>query len=773
MISLLARLAADQRAWGWLIVALLAIPPIFGYAGYRIAPEVREDWVPQATIDELRRSEADFSFHAPFVAVLESDDFFREDRMKAVWQTITALRDVSQIKQVAWAGNVPSVNLRGRISPLIEGVPLKPEDEFTATDESLKAGREAWLNHPLIAGKIVSEDGKTLLLLINADQEAYEGDARTAEREKIDTELQEALAAHLPAAGIRARLTGIEPLYVVHDRALKEDIVHIQFIAYAVTGILCVLIFRRPAAIIIAGTGPVVGVCWTVGWLMLTGQSHNQLAGIILPVMVMMIGFTDGVHMVVRIRQLRASGKTLRDSIYEAVMAVGPACFLTSLTTAIGFGSLMLSDSEMVAGFGRVSAIGVVLTFVSVVLVTPLLANSFLGRNMHVEQHRDVLGGFLEKMSVIVRPISRVAGLVVLVGIAGTCFSVYMSSMLQPDDRLSDRVPQNSDARQALTHCEEVMGGVRYVRLSIDWKTEEDLTDPDDVTVDKRELWNCIEDCENLLIGTDPVNNAFSIRTLLTVFRIRNAEKHFTLASKLPEPMRRQFYRKDIGRTQVLGRIKDLGIAKWEPVLAELEKDAQKIADRYPGIKISLLSDVMIEGRAVRGMIDELISSLLVAALIIFVVLAVAFRSLRLGLVSILPNVMPLAAAGALRWTISDSLDIASACSFAICLGIAVDDTIHYLTHFEHARKAGKSPLQANKETFTTVGSALVMTTVVMTAGLGTVLTSQMPVNVNFAAMACTTLAVALIADLIFLPALMTLFPGKDVRASKQAVDSK
>ena len=144
----------------------------------------------------------------------------------------------------------------------------------------------------------MAEDGKTLLLLINAQQDTYEGQARAIEREKIDNALQEVLSRRFSSSEIRARLTGIEALYVVHDRALKEDIVDIQLIAYAVTGLLCIVIFRRPAAIIVAGMGPAVGVFWTVGWLKLTGQSHNELAGIILPVMVMMIGFTDGVHMV-------------------------------------------------------------------------------------------------------------------------------------------------------------------------------------------------------------------------------------------------------------------------------------------------------------------------------------------------------------------------------------------------------------------------------------------------------------------------------------------
>ena len=80
-----------------------------------------------------------------------------------------------------------------------------------------------------------------------------------------------------------------------------------------------------------------------MGWLLLAGQAGNELAIIILPVMVTMIGYTDGVHLVVRIRQLKAAGSTARDAVFHAVETVGPACLLTSVTTAIGFGSLKMS----------------------------------------------------------------------------------------------------------------------------------------------------------------------------------------------------------------------------------------------------------------------------------------------------------------------------------------------------------------------------------------------------------------------------------------------
>ncbi|MDA0590239.1 MAG: efflux RND transporter permease subunit [Planctomycetota bacterium] len=166
--------------------------------------------------------------------------------------------------------------------------------------------------------------------------------------------------------------------------------------------------------------------------------------------------------------------------------------------------------------------------------------------------------------------------------------------------------------------------------------------------------------------------------------------------------------------------------------------------------------------KVVQRVVRELFHSLALAAVIIFLVITVTFRSLRIGLLSIIPNVFPLAATASLRaFFFGTSLDISSACAFAICLGIAVDDTIHFLIRFMHEREAGYEPPEAIHRTFVTVGSALVMTTVVMVSGFGSVMTSSLPTHFLFATMALTTIAAALVGDLILLPALLVQFPGR------------
>lgn len=758
-MHLIARLTADHRALGWCLVIALSLPAVLGFWGMRVADPVTEGWIPQESLDSLREVEATFSLNSPLILVLECDDFFLPDQMQAVQATVAELRTMPAVAGLTWLGDIPEVSLRGRVTPIIpdplqadgtnsapgthdtttDNVAIRPEGEPTDLNGELEAAKRKLLVHPLAQRNLISEDGKTLILLIDTEQ-------------RSDIAVIKAVAVkHLQPAGIRTRVTGSMAMFELHDRILEEDHFRIQMLSYVVVSLLSIVIFRRPVAIFLAGIGPIVGVGWTLGWLQLIGQANNELAKIILPVLIMMIGFTDGMHMVIRIRQLRADGHSPRDAVYKSVCFVGPACFLTSVTTAIGFGSLMFSGAEMVSGFGRVSAIGVTLTFLSVILVTPLLANSWLGKRMHVSAAKDPLAIFMKRSKFIVMFSTRHAHSVTIVGVVLTicCFSIAMN--LVPDDSISDRVPFMAEESQALRHCDDVIGGIRFLRVVINW----------DDSISRAQLWPVIKECEEALSSQPLLGDAMSIRTCLTVFKAANVQDQFILESKLPEELGRQFYRPDVREAQVVCRLQDRGIARYESALARLNETLNTIAASQSGIRIQMISDLAIEGTVVKQMIEELMRSLAMASFIIFGVLAIAFRSLRIGLISIIPNVMPLAVSGALRLVIDESLGIASACSFAICLGIAVDDTIHYLNHFRHERSLGRSAQDANSHTFVTVGSALIMTTVVMSVGLATVMTSRMPPFVNFAAMGCATLGTALLADLLFLPALLTLFPGK------------
>ena len=718
---------------GWCIVAALSIPPLLGYLGYRTATPGEQGWASRQQLKELHEAESTFRFNAHLILVLECDEFFQPDRIRALHAAANHLKQMDEVHNLVWLGDVISANLRGQQTALLPG----PDEDLTT--ERLQSAKEALLKHPLSERSLIANDGRTMLMLIDA-------------RSKEDVQpVRNAAIRRLEPDGIQTRATGSMALYDIHDRALNEDHIRIQLMAYVLVGAMAVIIFRRPSAIFVAASGPVTGVVWSMGWLRLLGESENELAKIILPVMIIMIGYTDGVHIVVRIRQMRAAGASLRDAVFDAVQLVGPACLLTSITTAIGFGSLMISNSSTIAGFGRASAIGVIVTFLAVILVIPLLSGSRLGNHMHVSASRDPLSRLMNRSVGIISFSSRHARLVTVIGVLITLFCLHACSHLIPNDRLGDRVPHSSEEWQAMRHCDKHMGGVRYLRVIVRWTGDQS----------RREIWPVIRDAEEALAREELVGPHMSIRTALTVFRGPERRDQSVLVNKLPEDLKSQFYLPDEKVSLIVGRLQDLGMATLEPMFDRIKADLRKLETTHPGFELRLYSDVIVEGKVVRQMIEELLKSLAMASVIIFGVLAIVFRSLRIGLISIIPNVMPLAASGAMRLMINEELGIASACSFAICLGIAVDDTIHYLTHFRHERRRGLNAHEANRNTFVAVGSALMMTTFLMTLGLGTVLTSRLPPHVHFAAMGCTTLAVALPADLLFLPALLSLFPGR------------
>ncbi len=170
-----------------------------------------------------------------------------------------------------------------------------------------------------------------------------------------------------------------------------------QVIGYALSFITAALLFRGVAPVLIVASAPCLGVIWTLGLLRLLGEETNPMTDAILPVLLSMVGMSDGVHLMMHIRRRRGEGDSPIEAATHAIRDVGLACALTSLTTAIGFGSLLVANSEFVRSFGRACAIGVIIVFIAVVTVIPLLSSTRLGLAFTGEQTRDPVADYLKK----------------------------------------------------------------------------------------------------------------------------------------------------------------------------------------------------------------------------------------------------------------------------------------------------------------------------------------------------------------------------------------
>ncbi len=675
--------------------------------------------------------------------VVEVDDLFTPKSASAVRDVVAAVDTLPQVAKIFWLERVPNLNMFGLSDPLI------PPN--SASEERFAAAKSRALAHPLASGQLISKDGGTLLMPIWLDWIHAESD------ETVTTDILEkarnAAGAHAETA-IRIRMTGRVPLYVGAQRALNRNHLKFQIIGYTLVLVLAVILFRGVSAVIIVAGAPALGIFWSHGFLRLFDQLDNPLTGAVLPVLVSMVGFTDGVHLIVHIRAARAAGATAMEAAKSAIRRVGLACLLTSLTTAIGFGSLMLASNEYVRGFGIACAIGVLLTFVAVICFIPWVSTTRLGRTIHRGHERDFVRNNLERLSpfidwVILRKRAlAVLGFVVTLTLLGWA---YLN--LKPDDRLSDSQPSGSEAYQALAHCDDVFGGIETIEVRVYWPKS---------VASQATVLEAIHDARQILDEEPLVNNRLSIQDFLD--QLPGASS--TLAQSayltlLPEQIQENYFHKRRRQAAITGRIQDLGIAAYAPVFSRIEAKLLDLKDKYPKFHFALNGSPVNRGRQLYQIVVDLTTSLGTASLIILATMAIVYRSWKIGLITIVPNMFPLVITATYLLLIGQPLEIASVCSFTVCLGIAVDDSIHFLSRYQDERRDGKQPIDAVRSTFIGVGTALITTTVVLIAGFGTVLTSDLPGHRTFASMACWTIGAALVGDLVFLPALLLCFDKK------------
>ncbi len=237
-----------------------------------------------------------------------------------------------------------------------------------------------------------------------------------------------------------------------------------------------------------------------------------------------------------------------------------------------------------------------------------------------------------------------------------------------------------------------------------------------------------------------------------------NPAERMSMVALLPPPLKRAFFVPEDRWSTVTFRVHDLGIAQYGPVFERIETGLKRIADEHPDFNLQLTGSAAWRWRNLYQIVVDLAMSLGTASIIIFGVLGLAFRSVRIGLISVIPNVFPLAVTGTFLVLAGQALEVVSVCAFTICLGIAVDDTIHFLTRFSEERAEGYNDFEAIQRAFTGAGTGMIMTTLVLVVGFATVVFSDMREQRIFASMGVLTLVAALVGDLILLPALLLRF---------------
>ncbi|MBN9292263.1 MAG: MMPL family transporter, partial [Hyphomicrobium denitrificans] len=450
-------------------------------------------------------------------------------------------------------------------------------------------------------------------------------------------------------------------------------------------------------------------------------------------------------------------GDTKLEAVKFAINVVGPACVLAHGAALLSFLALLFSESGLIRTFGEAGAMAVCISFVAVIVVLPMLALLFIRNEKSLAREHspadrmmDALGNFV---GVVVDRVVKHSVLYTLLGFALFGIFAYLHLQLEPRYRLADQVPDREQALAATGRIDSKLTGANPFHVMIRWKNGASLYDPTTLKV--------IEETHESLEKSAGLGNVWSLESLRRWLRENGDDSVETIkkyVGLLPEHLVRRFIAKEQDAVLVTGRLPDVDASQILPVVHKVDQALDPIRAQFPQYEISVTGLPALAARNSYRMISQLDESIPLCVLVAAVLLAIAFRSVFVGFISLLPGLFPVVTSGALLWYLNGGLEFASVVALLVVFGLGVDALIHFLNRLRLEEGPGVSPEVAIRNARVLVGPAIILTTIVLAFGLGVTVFSDLPSLRLFGFVCGVTLVASLVADLVFLPASILVY---------------
>ena len=671
-----------------------------------------------------------------FVFIVESPHLFTPDAFRdfqSFVAEISAIPDAQQVLSLADSRFVVLDNLRPRF--IVPGT--------NASASILLQAREDCLNHSVLR-TFLSQNAEATFVSVRLNQNHLS----LPEITRLAEQMRRIAQKYEHAGRLDIKLTGRPIVEAESIRMVEVETIRLSAIAVVLSTVLALVIFRDIQLTLIACLSPLTGVLWTLGILGLAGETLNAMTSV-LPVLVLTVGFTDSVHVVVRMHLERAKGLAPRSAVHAAIQALAYPCMLTSLTTAISFGSLALTHNEVLCRFGISCAVGTGCAFLSVMSVAPLLGIALIRNQTGDPRNAEPSLLPADKAEAIFKRVHAWRWPISLLGIACTVILIPGVSELQPDFQITELLSDAGETKAAVQQFDREFGGIHSAFVVIDWPKDEQP-----FSAQFRSVMAAVED---ICLKERQAHYPLSIMTLASAMP-------GGIPQLIPPEVSRSLIRPDLRRTIIQFRYRDSNESTPSKSIESLVAALQLVNQSFPGYEVRLTGSHLLMSQQIRLVIADLAKSLAWTLIVIFFVILVAFRSVWLACLSLIPNVLPmLLAASMLVWT-DEPLRIANVVAFSIFLGIAFDDTIHFLTQLVRELRIDGQTTPSVGRTFTAIGSPLILTTAVIVIAFGTVGFGKLPHNQVFAYLGCTAMISALLGDLILLPAMLMCFLPRNFR---------
>lgn len=689
--------------------------------------------------------------------LLDTDDFFQPEIIRLIGRLAEALEaEVPHVRDMAWLGNVEYIEGTEtglKIYGLLETV--------SETTDKMAEVREKALNETAYINNLISPDGKATAIIL--EMENYPESRVEAEKE---------IAPAVRKILCRPEYESLKP-YLIGGPILNHDYNEIaakeswKFLGVGLFVQMLILIFvaRSVRGLFVPLIIVFLSVIWTMGMIGLMGFKLNIMVSMI-PTLLICVGIGDSLHFIADYQDQCWLGLKPREAMLKTFAIVGLPCLLTTLTTSAGFLSFLTVRIRAFRELGVYAAIGVTAALVLTIVIVPTFYSFGIKKQILKKNHtggkkrRDLFDRLLEGIYriTIARPLC-----IIMIFLLLTVISVVGILNIQVESNTARMLLKKVPIRQAYDFVDERMGGSMSLEIMLDTGKKDGVKDIEFLKgmdrlqrfVDAHPLTtktsSVLDVMKKMRRGLHSNNQEFysipetgaAASQYLFMYETSGGTELDKMVS----------FNYDIARITVKTPTLDTGDVRR--FMQEIEAFSRNTFD--PSVSVEMTGALTwikaLNDKLKEGLRNSIITALIVISLLMTLVL----RSVKLGLISMIPNVFPVLITLGLAGFSGIYIDLAIMSSSAIILGVVVDDSIHFFTRYRKEFERLRDYKHALRITLRTVGRPITFTTIVLCLGFSVMILSSVTGLIKFGCMLPFAFIWALLADFFLAPALILI----------------
>jgi len=638
------------------------------------------------------------------------------------------------------------------------------------TNQAADSIKQQILSLPFYKGLILSEDGQSTLMAITFDDKIINTSKRVP---IIDSTLKEG-GQFGQKHNIQVHYSGLPLIRTVAGDLMKREFSLFLGLSLLITTFILLIVFRSASPVIFPVIVVLLGVTWGLGILVLMHYEITILTGIV-PALVVIIGVPNSIFILNKYyHEFGITGNKLQ-ALHTVIEKVGITTFIANVTTAIGFGVLFFTNSELLSQFGLVASLSIMVVFVLSLVLIPIFF-SYLpdpGKKLTGIKDRKIMQTVLIKLDHLVHNY-RKAIYIATVLMVVICF--YGQLKINVNSFVVDDLPKTSNTLSDLQFFENNFKGVLPLEISIDTKRKNGIMN--------QAVINKVEKMENMISSYPEFSRSLSLIQALK-FSTQAFYGGKSSYYRLPEGFEQAFilgYASKSGKntnilrnyidsnrqfTRVSFQMIDVGSNKMNKVIANLQPRIDSIfSPKKYHVELTGSSIIFIKGA--NYMVKNLYQSLALAISLIAGVMWILFRGIKMIAISLLPNLIPLVITAGIMGFFGIPLKPSTILIFSIAMGISSDQTIYFITRYRQELKStSKSISRIVSDTIRETGISMIYIAIVLFFGFGIFSFSTFGSVSALGILLSVTLLVAMISNLTLLPAFLLSLEHREKKKVK------